>query len=304
MRPTRAEIGQRVMISDVMMAPAAGDARSNPKPSGPDRKNIAGKDRQQRHGVAEQDRKQIEEGRAKENLVAADKDDAAEQRFEIDRCPRCGVAFDRDAEHDDSRGEPEQGADRKDNRRAERDQEAAERRSGDDRGLRGGSRGGDGTRQEAGRHDIGQNRLHTRLLEGAAGADDKGHGKKQVRRKPAVRRRDGEDRDSSRLDDLADEGNVAPVVAIRDMAGRQEETRHGEKLHQPDQAEIERAAGQFIHLPADRDDLDLQRNRCRNANIEKAQKGGMVQQRCCGGRIMRHRRRLYSSCPVLCWLER
>ena len=80
-----AEIGQRVRISAVMMAPAAGAARNTPKPSGPACENIAGEDRQQRRGVAEQHGKQIEQDGAKHDLVAADEDDAAEQRFQIDR---------------------------------------------------------------------------------------------------------------------------------------------------------------------------------------------------------------------------
>ena len=90
---------------------------------------------------------------------------------------------------------------------------------------------------------------------------------------------DGENGDRQRFDHFAEEGDHAPVVAVGDMAGEQEESGHRDELHEPDQAEMERAAGQRVHLPADRDDLDLQRDRGRDPHIEKADKSGMAQQR-------------------------
>ena len=89
-----------------------------------------------------------------------------------------------------------------------------------------------------------------------------------------VAARHGQNRDSKRLDDLRRGGDGAAVVAIRHMAGEKKQRDGGNELHQPDEAELERASGQRIHLPADRDRLHLQRDRGGNAHIEKAEKGG------------------------------
>ncbi len=131
-------------------------------------------------------------------------------------------------------------------------------------------------RQDIARDDIRQHRLQARLLEGAAGADDESHGKQKPGRQPAAKIRGGKNRDRERLDELRDEGDAAAIVPVGDMAGRQKEANRRDELDEPDQSEMERAAGQFIHLPADRDDLDLQRDRRRDPHIEKTQIGGMA----------------------------
>ncbi len=63
------------------------------------------------------------------------------------------------------------------------------------------------------------------------------------------------------------------------MTGEQKESGDGKELHEPDQPKIEGAPSQGVHLPADGDDLDLQRDRSRDPYVEKAGVGGLTQQR-------------------------
>jgi hypothetical protein len=47
------------------------------------------------------------------------------------------------------------------------------------------------------------------------------------------------------------------LVTIRRVAGDEHQKRGREKLHQPDHAKVEGAAGEVVDLPADRDRADL-----------------------------------------------
>lgn len=47
------------------------------------------------------------------------------------------------------------------------------------------------------------------------------------------------------------------IITVRDVSGGEGQERSRNELHQPDEAEIERAAGQRINLPADRHRPDL-----------------------------------------------
>ena len=74
------------------------------------------------------------------------------------------------------------------------------------------------------------------------------------------------------------------------VKGKQADRR--DELHEPDESEPERAAGQRIHLPADRDHMDLQRHRRGYPHIEVTQKGRMAPKRYGrGGITLRHCRR-------------
>ncbi len=66
--------------------------------------------------------------------------------------------------------------------------------------------------------------------------------------------------DRERLDGLRGGGDRAAVVAVRRVAGGEKQHDGGNELDQPDEAELERASGQLIHLPADCDRLHLQRD--------------------------------------------
>ncbi len=64
-------------------------------------------------------------------------------------------------------------------------------------------------------------------------------------------------RGRDRLDDLAADQQQAAVVAVGDLPDDEEQQHRRDELDQPDQAEIERIAGQRIKLPADRHDQHL-----------------------------------------------
>ena len=70
-----------------------------------------------------------------------------------------------------------------------------------------------------------------------------------------------------------------PVNGNRQIAGM--------NCTSPIEAEPERAAGQRIHLPADRDHMDLQRDRRGDPHIEVTDKGRMAPKRYCRGGITR-----------------
>ena len=113
-------------------------------------------------------------------------------------------------------------------------------------------RGCDRARKQRRRHDRGQQRL----LVGASKARATPKMKTAARMNSLLIQPKTDASASAprpRLDDLADLQHAAPVVAVGDLAGDQHEHRHRQELHQPDEAEIEGAAGQRIHLPGDRD---------------------------------------------------
>ena len=209
--------------------------------------------------------------------MLADEDETAEQPLEIDRFARRKAPFHRDTAHDESGGEPQHRAGGEDKRWAQRNQQAAERRPGNDRDLRCRCRARNRPRQHARRHDVRQRRLQARLFEGTAGADAERHGKQEMRRQPAGRGRERQHRDGKRLEDLRHENNGTPDVTIRRVAGSEEQSNARDELNEPDHAELKWAARQLVHQPADRDGLDLQRDRCRDPHIEEADIGAVAQ---------------------------
>jgi hypothetical protein len=119
--------------------------------------------------------------------------------------------------------------------------------------------------------------LQARLLEGAADANAERHGEEKMRRQPAGRGRERQRRDGKRLEHLCHEDNGAAVVAVRRVAGSEEQPDARNELNEPDQAELKRAARQLIHQPADGDGLDLQRDGRRDPHIEEADIGAVAQ---------------------------
>jgi len=59
------------------------------------------------------------------------------------------------------------------------------------------------------------------------------------------------------LRELAELYDAAAVVTVGCVPGDEDEQGAGHELHEPDHAEIERAAGELIDLPADGDGGDL-----------------------------------------------
>src|ERR1700744_434310 len=74
---------------------------------------------------------------------------------------------------------------------------------------------------------------------------------------PAGKSAPGEQGRDQPFGDLAKLCDALPVVTVRGMARDEHQKRGGNELDEADEAEIERAAGQLIDLPADRDGCDL-----------------------------------------------
>jgi hypothetical protein len=62
------------------------------------------------------------------------------------------------------------------------------------------------------------------------------------------------------------------------MARGQHQQHERQELRETDQAEVERLAGDRIHLPADRDRLHLHGNRREQSRRQEAHEAGMRQQ--------------------------
>jgi len=82
-----------------------------------------------------------------------------------------------------------------------------------------------------------------RGFEGARRATDEENGEHDIACEKAADRADRKSGGRQSLDDLAGPNHDAAVVAIGDVADQHAQHHHREELHQPDQAEIERAAG-------------------------------------------------------------
>jgi hypothetical protein len=77
---------------------------------------------------------------------------------------------------------------------------------------------------------------------------------------------------------------AAAIMRLRscrsgEMAGHQHQQERRYELHQPDQAEVERIAGQRVHLPADRDRLHVQRDSGGKARDQEPDEQPLTQQR-------------------------
>ena len=68
-----------------------------------------------------------------------------------------------------------------------------------------------------------------------------------------------------RLDDLAGRQDRAAVIAIGHLPDHQHQQDAGDELHEADEPEVERIAGQFVELPADRHHQHLVGHRGRHA---------------------------------------
>ena len=175
-----------------------------------------------------------------------------------DRRPCHGALVVKERELGGGGGEHD-AADRVHRRRVERIDQAADRRPGDGGNLLRDRRGRHRPREQAYRHDAGQDRLHGRRFAGAAGAEEEGGREDQLLAGGAGEGAVGERRRRAPFDELRDLRNAPAVVAVGELAGDQQQDRRGQELHQPDQAEVERRAGQRIHLPAHRHADHLER---------------------------------------------
>ncbi len=74
-----------------------------------------------------------------------------------------------------------------------------------------------------------------------------------------MQRGDGEHQRGQGFERHAEGDDLAAVVAVGDVADDERERGHGQELGEADEAQVERAAGERIDLPAHGDGDDLER---------------------------------------------
>ena len=84
-RPARPPSGRRVSMIPAASAPTAGALRRMPEPDRPDLEHVAGEERQQRDGAAEEDCDEVERDRAEQHGRPANEAQAGEQAPRRDR---------------------------------------------------------------------------------------------------------------------------------------------------------------------------------------------------------------------------
>ena len=107
---------------------------------------------------------------------------------------------------------------------------------------------------------------------------------------PAERAADAKAQGGERFGDHAELQHAAAVEMIGDVAGdqHQEERRH--ELREPDEPEVERAAGQRVDLPSDGDREHLVRDHREHAREPEQHERPVREQRRIGGRQLAMRR--------------
>src|SRR3989442_288085 len=83
-----------------------------------------------------------------------------------------------------------------------------------------------------------------------------------------------------RLHELADRGHQAAIVTVGGLSDGQGEQGDRRELHEADQAEVERAAGQVVELPADRDAQDVERDVGQDPRTPEEGERGVGAQHC------------------------
>jgi hypothetical protein len=161
---------------------------------------------------------------------------------------------------------------------AEQVQEAAQGRRDD--GCRLHRRGAQRQRpgQRGGRHEGRQQGRAGGHLEGLGGAEDQHGAEDQFAADETGGAGDSEHGEAGGLDQLGGDGQPAPVEAVRQVAGDGGEKDARQELDQADQAQIQRAAGELVDLPADCHALDLAAAAEQDAGQPEKDEGAMPAQ--------------------------
>jgi hypothetical protein len=88
----------------------------------------------------------------------------------------------------------------------------------------------------------------------------------------------GQQHDRDPFHHLSEQHDAPPFELIRDMPGRQRKQHRRHELHQPDQAQVERTAGDRIDLPADRHRQHLESETRRDARKPERDERGVSEQ--------------------------
>src|SRR6185437_92358 len=86
---------------------------------------------------------------------------------------------------------------------------------------------------------------------GAGAADQKYHAEQKVAAEMSAQQGGDQNHGGQRVSTLRAAHDQAPVVAVGGVADQQRQHDRRHELNEPDQAEIERAVGQLVDLPAD-----------------------------------------------------
>ena len=109
-------------------------------------------------------------------------------------------------------------------------------------------------------------------------------------RHPAGDGADGQRRGGEALERLADLQQAAPVVAVGDLARHQHERGHRQELDEADEPEVERAAGERVHLPGHRHAQHLEGHGGAGARAPIEHERAVPQDRVCRGFSRAHGR--------------
>ena len=223
--------------------------------------DIAGIDRQQRRGAAQQHGKEIERNGAQHHRARTHElhafDDALETRrqgFLRREAPSAQLA------HDQRGGAKAGDAKRIDRHRAEGIEKAAQRGARDDGAGEGRGIGRDGAGQALLRHQEGQQRLSRGAGKAARRAEQHQHG---IEHPGGVRPENAEGQEQGAAGGLQPRRqaiDAALVEAVGDVARRQGQQEHGQELAKAHQPQRQRRALHVVNLPADRHRLDLHRH--------------------------------------------
>ena len=221
--------------------------------------DVAGIDRQQHHGAAEQDGEEIERGRPQYRLLLQHVVEAAHQLVHQPRFLRTRLLAMPDAErgedrypyHEQCRSIGEAGRDAV--------EQPAQGRSRNRPQLPGRGRAADRCRDFLAPHQIGRDGAGGGVHEGAPGRQDREQG--QHLPDPGVGLDVGEEdaEDAEEFHQHADDDDAAAGKTVGESAGHHHQQQGRQELHQPDQAEIEGIARDVVDHPAHRDGQDLRR---------------------------------------------
>ena len=264
-RPARRSGGRCASTSDITTAPAAGAARSRPRPCGPTCRISSAKTGKQRRGAAEQHREQVERQRAEHHRLTPDEPDAADRdsRAPILRSgARAGGAWRMRAIATQCREHQRHVHDVRRRRVAEPVDQPAERRTEDGGELPGRAAPRDGVGIQRPRHELGAERRAGRLEKAAGDAAEEDD---EIDRPDASRMQHaGLDREPEQRERAAQQGDQATTarsrsrgIAIREVARRQGEPDERQRLGQADEAERQRVVRERVDLPGHDHGLEL-----------------------------------------------
>ena len=158
-----------------------------------------------------------------------------------------------DQGHERARGDEEARRGEVGRARSHHVEEPAEGGPHDLGGLPGGDDPGHRPRDEGARHHVGHQRGHGRVLEGLRRAEQRDQAEDARLALPAADSAQGQGRGRGGLHRLAQRRDQAPIAPIGHLPDHQGEHDHGHELGEADQAQVERAAGERVELPAHRD---------------------------------------------------